>query len=125
MPSSSPGPNPFGHLSHLYALPFCDWCPLRVYSLSPSVIGDRCGYAEQIVESAAKQEEWEAYERSVAEYNRQKDTSGEVRGAEGEGTAEGMDADGEGEEGEDEMEGEGEEEDATFAATGGTLDLWQ
>eukprot|EP00959_Pyramimonas_sp_CCMP1952_P077436 1618629-Pyramimonas_sp.AAC.1 len=25
-------------------LPFCDWCPLRVYSLSPSAIGARYGY---------------------------------------------------------------------------------
>eukprot|EP00959_Pyramimonas_sp_CCMP1952_P128966 2696939-Pyramimonas_sp.AAC.2 len=27
-----------------HALTFCDWCPLRVYSLSPSVIGIRYGY---------------------------------------------------------------------------------
>eukprot|EP00976_Prorocentrum_cordatum_P101855 1192816-Prorocentrum_minimum.AAC.2 len=28
----------------IFSLPFYDWCPLRVYSLSPSVIGARYGY---------------------------------------------------------------------------------
>eukprot|EP00959_Pyramimonas_sp_CCMP1952_P201678 4217537-Pyramimonas_sp.AAC.2 len=28
----------------IFSLPFCDWCPLRVYALSPSVIGARYGY---------------------------------------------------------------------------------
>eukprot|EP00959_Pyramimonas_sp_CCMP1952_P130837 2735812-Pyramimonas_sp.AAC.1 len=28
----------------IFSLPFCDWCPLRVFSLSPSAIGACCGY---------------------------------------------------------------------------------
>eukprot|EP00976_Prorocentrum_cordatum_P079101 1183407-Prorocentrum_minimum.AAC.3 len=28
----------------IFSLPFRDWCPLWVYSLSPSAIGARCGY---------------------------------------------------------------------------------
>eukprot|EP00976_Prorocentrum_cordatum_P073151 1180980-Prorocentrum_minimum.AAC.2 len=28
----------------VFPLPFCDWCPLRVCSLSPSAIGARYGY---------------------------------------------------------------------------------
>eukprot|EP00976_Prorocentrum_cordatum_P000675 13259-Prorocentrum_minimum.AAC.1 len=27
-----------------FYIPFCDWCPLRVDSISPSVIGARYGY---------------------------------------------------------------------------------
>ena len=30
--------------SHIFSLPFRDWCPLRVYSLSPSAIGACYGY---------------------------------------------------------------------------------
>eukprot|EP00976_Prorocentrum_cordatum_P062535 1176754-Prorocentrum_minimum.AAC.5 len=28
----------------MFSLPFCDWCPLQVYSFSPSAIGARYGY---------------------------------------------------------------------------------
>eukprot|EP00976_Prorocentrum_cordatum_P034897 709574-Prorocentrum_minimum.AAC.2 len=28
----------------IFAFPFCDWCPLWVYHLSPSAIGARYGY---------------------------------------------------------------------------------
>eukprot|EP00959_Pyramimonas_sp_CCMP1952_P191107 3996228-Pyramimonas_sp.AAC.1 len=28
----------------IFSLPFCDWCPPRVYSLSLSAIGARYGY---------------------------------------------------------------------------------
>eukprot|EP00976_Prorocentrum_cordatum_P075392 1181893-Prorocentrum_minimum.AAC.1 len=28
----------------IFSLPFCDWCPLWVYSLFPSAIGARYGY---------------------------------------------------------------------------------
>eukprot|EP00976_Prorocentrum_cordatum_P106507 1194466-Prorocentrum_minimum.AAC.3 len=28
----------------VYSLSFCHWCPLRIYSLSPSAIGARYGY---------------------------------------------------------------------------------
>eukprot|EP00959_Pyramimonas_sp_CCMP1952_P342411 7173879-Pyramimonas_sp.AAC.2 len=32
------------HHTGIFSLPCCDWCPLRVYSLSPVAIGARCGY---------------------------------------------------------------------------------
>eukprot|EP00976_Prorocentrum_cordatum_P010313 206403-Prorocentrum_minimum.AAC.1 len=40
----------FQHLSHhhIVSLPLCDWCRLRVYSLSPSVICARYGSCRTI-----------------------------------------------------------------------------
>eukprot|EP00976_Prorocentrum_cordatum_P092595 1189018-Prorocentrum_minimum.AAC.1 len=32
----------------MFSSPFCDWCPIRVYSLSPSAIGARYGWSSSL-----------------------------------------------------------------------------
>eukprot|EP00959_Pyramimonas_sp_CCMP1952_P267949 5602163-Pyramimonas_sp.AAC.1 len=35
--------------SGIFSLPSCNWCPLQVYSLSPSAIGARYGYIPSLL----------------------------------------------------------------------------